>query len=145
MHQLIDQRVDQRVQRKDFPGIHLDVSRENLSFEFFDLCVRACVCVYVCTVCMYVRMYVCRYVRTYVRTYVSGLKPGQIIWVNRVTFFLGHPGLTRFIKYPGLTRIGSRAILMASGGESRRTPRKFIYIKFKYCFSVITRWELGYN
>ena len=37
MHQLIDQRVDQRVQRKDFPGIHLDVSRENLSFEFFDL------------------------------------------------------------------------------------------------------------
>ena len=25
------------------------------------------------------------------------------------------------------------------------TPRKFIYIKFKYCFSVITRWELGYN
>ena len=37
MHQLIDQRVDQRVQRKDFPEIHLDVSRENLSFEFFDL------------------------------------------------------------------------------------------------------------
>ena len=37
MYQLIDQRVDQRVQRKDFPGIHLDVSRENLSFEFFDL------------------------------------------------------------------------------------------------------------
>ena len=32
MHQLIDQRVDQRVQRNDFPG-----SRENLSFEFFDL------------------------------------------------------------------------------------------------------------
>ena len=29
MHQLIDQ-------RKDFPGVHLDVSRENLSFEFFD-------------------------------------------------------------------------------------------------------------
>ena len=37
MHQLINQRLDQRVQRKDFPGIHLDVSRENLSFEFFDL------------------------------------------------------------------------------------------------------------
>ena len=37
MHQLTDQRVDQRVQRKDFPRIHLDVSRENLSFEFFDL------------------------------------------------------------------------------------------------------------
>ena len=37
MHQLIDQRVDQRVQRKDFPRIHLDVSRENLSFELFDL------------------------------------------------------------------------------------------------------------
>ena len=37
MHQLIDQRVDQRVQRKDFPGIQLDVSRENLSFELFDL------------------------------------------------------------------------------------------------------------
>ena len=37
MHQLIDQRVDQRVQRKDFPGIHLDVSQENLSFKFFDL------------------------------------------------------------------------------------------------------------
>ena len=37
MHQLIDRRVDQRVQRKIFPGIHLDVSRENLSFEFFDL------------------------------------------------------------------------------------------------------------
>ena len=33
MHQLIDQRVDQRIQRKDFPGIHLDVSRENLSFD----------------------------------------------------------------------------------------------------------------
>ena len=27
MHQLIDQRVDQRVQRKDFPGIQLDVHR----------------------------------------------------------------------------------------------------------------------
>ena len=37
MHQLIDQRVDQRVQREDFPRIHLDVSRESLSFEFFDL------------------------------------------------------------------------------------------------------------
>ena len=37
MHQLIDQRVDQRVQRKDFPGIQLVVSRENLSFELFDL------------------------------------------------------------------------------------------------------------
>ena len=37
MHQLIDQRVDQRVQRKDFPGIHLDVFQENLFFEFFDL------------------------------------------------------------------------------------------------------------
>ena len=37
MHQLIDQRVDQRVQRKDFPWIHLDVHRENLSFEYFDL------------------------------------------------------------------------------------------------------------
>ena len=44
MHQLIDQRVDQRVQRKDFPaiqldvpGVHLVVSRENLSFELFDL------------------------------------------------------------------------------------------------------------
>ena len=36
MHQLIDQRVDQRVQRKDFPRLHL-VSQENLSFEFFDL------------------------------------------------------------------------------------------------------------
>ena len=32
-----DQKADQRIQRKDFPGIHLDVSRENLSFEFFDL------------------------------------------------------------------------------------------------------------
>ena len=30
MHELIDQRVDQRVQRKDFPTL-------NLSFEFFDL------------------------------------------------------------------------------------------------------------
>ena len=37
MHQLIDQRVDQRVQRKDFPGKQLDVSRENPSFELFDL------------------------------------------------------------------------------------------------------------
>ena len=37
MHQLIDQRIDQRVQRKDFPGIQLDVHRENLSFELFDL------------------------------------------------------------------------------------------------------------
>ena len=35
MHQLIDQRVDQRVQRKDFPGIQLDV--HHLSFELFDL------------------------------------------------------------------------------------------------------------
>ena len=56
-----DQKADQRIQRKDFPGIHLDVhwdvsrekgvyldvsrekgvhldvSRENLSFELFDL------------------------------------------------------------------------------------------------------------
>ena len=45
-----DQKADQRVQRKDFPGIQLDVhlvvsrenvhlvvSRENLSFELFDL------------------------------------------------------------------------------------------------------------
>ena len=35
-----DQKADQRIQRKDFPGIHLDVhqctSRENLSFELFD-------------------------------------------------------------------------------------------------------------
>ena len=39
MHQLIDQRVDQRVQRKDFPMLHLDVdvSRENLFFELFDM------------------------------------------------------------------------------------------------------------
>ena len=33
MHQLIDQRVDQRVQRKDFSRLHLDVSQE----KFFDL------------------------------------------------------------------------------------------------------------
>ena len=33
------------------------------------------------------------------------LKPGRVI---RVTFSLGHPGLTRFTIYPGLTRIGSR-------------------------------------
>ena len=36
-----DQKADQRVQRKGFPGIQLDVhlvvSRENLSFELFDL------------------------------------------------------------------------------------------------------------
>ena len=32
-----DQKADQRVQRKDFPGVHLVVSRENLSFELFDL------------------------------------------------------------------------------------------------------------
>ena len=34
-----DQKADQRIQRKDFPGIHLDVdvSWENLSFELFDL------------------------------------------------------------------------------------------------------------
>ena len=39
-----DQKADQRVQRKDFPRIQLDVhrvhlvvSRENLSFELFDL------------------------------------------------------------------------------------------------------------
>ena len=32
-----DQKADQRIQRKDFPGIHLDVHRENLSFELFDL------------------------------------------------------------------------------------------------------------
>ena len=77
--------------------------------------------------------------------FTAGLKPGRVIWINRVKFLPGHLGLTRFIKYPGLTRIGSRVILLASGGESRRTPRKFIYIKFKYCFSVITRWELRYN
>ena len=32
-----DQKADQRIQRKDFPGVHLDVSWENLSFELFDL------------------------------------------------------------------------------------------------------------
>ena len=36
-----DQKADQRIQRKDFPGIHLavhlDVAWENLSFELFDL------------------------------------------------------------------------------------------------------------
>ena len=47
-----DQKADQRIQRKDFPrihldvhrctsrcipGVHLDVSRENISFELFDL------------------------------------------------------------------------------------------------------------
>ena len=37
MHKLINQKVDQRVQRKDFPRLHLDVSQENLSFDFFDL------------------------------------------------------------------------------------------------------------
>ena len=43
-----------------------------------------------------------------VRSYyicLSGLKPGRVIRVNRVTFCPGHPGQTRFIKYPGLTRI----------------------------------------
>ena len=37
----------------------------------------------------------------------STLKPGHSR-VIRVTFFPGHPGLTRFTNYPGLTRIGSR-------------------------------------
>ena len=39
-----DQKADQRIQKKNFPGIHLhvhwctlDVSRENVSFELFDL------------------------------------------------------------------------------------------------------------
>ena len=32
-----DQRADQRIQRKDFPEIHLDVAWENPSFELFDL------------------------------------------------------------------------------------------------------------
>ena len=27
------------------------------------------------------------------------LKPGRVIWVNRVTFSPGHPGLTRFTNY----------------------------------------------
>ena len=60
--------------------------------------------------------------------YVPGLKPG---WVIRVTFLPGHPGLTRFIKYPGLTWIGSRAILMVSGGQSRHaqshTSKVYLY------------------
>ena len=34
--------------------------------------------------------------------------PGQVIWVNRVTFCPGHPGSTWFTDYPGLTWIGSR-------------------------------------
>ena len=33
MHQLIDQRVDQRVQRKDFPGIQLVVHRDTKLFD----------------------------------------------------------------------------------------------------------------
>ena len=36
---------------------------------------------------------------------VSGLKPGRVIRVNRVTFCPGQVGLTRFIKYLGLTWI----------------------------------------
>ena len=62
------------------------------------------------------------------KQYITGLKPGRVI---RVTFLLGHPGLTRFIKYPGLTRIVSRAILMVSEGESRRaqshTSKVYLY------------------
>ena len=62
---------------------------------------------------------------------MTGLKPGRVIRVNRVTFLPDHPGLTRFIKYPGLTRIGSRVILMASGGENRHaqshTSKVYLY------------------
>ena len=53
------------------------------------------------------------------KIYTAGLKRGR---VNRVTFLQGHRGLTR---------IGSRAILMASGGESRRaqshTSKVYLY------------------
>ena len=37
--------------------------------------------------------------------HTSGLKPGQVIWVTRVTFHLGQADLTQFIKYLGLTWI----------------------------------------
>ena len=37
--------------------------------------------------------------------HTSGLKPGQVIWVTRVTFHLGQAGLIQFIKYLGLTWI----------------------------------------
>ena len=37
----------------------------------------------------------------------SALKPGRVIWVNRVTFSPGHPGPSQFTNYPGLTWIGS--------------------------------------
>ena len=47
-------------------------------------------------------MQLVRYTADY---WLTGLKPGRVIRVNRVTFSPGHPGLTRFIKYPGLTRI----------------------------------------
>ena len=40
--------------------------------------------------------------------YATALKPGRVIWVNRVTFSPGHPGPTQFTNYPGLTRIESR-------------------------------------
>ena len=37
--------------------------------------------------------------------HIPGLKPGRVVHVNQVTFYLGQVGLTRFIKYPGLTWI----------------------------------------
>ena len=49
----------------------------------------------------------------------SGLKPGRVI---RVTLLPGHPGLTQ---------IGSRVILIASGGESHHaqsyTSKVYLY------------------
>ena len=48
-----------------------------------------------------------------IETSKPALQPGQvirIIWVNRVTFCPGKPGLTNFIKYLG----GSRVLIMTS-------------------------------
>ena len=45
---------------------------------------------------------VCVFVSTSVHVCMSGLKPGQVIWIN---FFLNQVGQTQFIKYPALTQI----------------------------------------
>ena len=76
----------------------------------------------------------------YTRVETGSGHPGQPGHV-----FAGSSGLTRFIKYLDWITCDIEWRLEVKAATHSHTPRKFIYIKFKYCFSVITRWELGYN
>jgi len=77
------------------------------------------------------------------------LQPGRVI---RVTFLVGHPGLTCFIKYPGLTQIlhwitcvingiGSDRLTMPEGDDVTISPQNIRYFKMGDCWRLYSNEE----